>query len=806
MPDGDTLTPAAPVLCPECRVPLTPHALGPHLRQAHQYHFFRGAWRSPAAAATDCLAALLTAQPDPDAWRTLAAIARDRYGPDAAVRLAATLGAALDRLPEDERASVVGPLAALLASANGSSALAVALASDDSTADHHLALALLGRLAPPLEPILFQPAQALLLDRRLPAEDQLATAALLLRSVTPDDARAANFLQTLIGGLGKSRSIERLRQLEQQTGRHPAIDAVCARLEDRLRMTCPRCDAEMRRPEMIRHLWEEHQLVLEGRRVREPWSVIEDWVEVYQARPDPELLERCRVLAARIDPEQGLSKVQRMCLARGLADGEAKAALLEEAGENHAALCPSCFAEVPVPTEAAPFAVYERRGRLSSFGYSVEVSEKGLWTRLEVRTPAEIVFQGQEPGRRLTPGGATLLLVGPLVLLALVGSVVLPSKGLAGTVGFLLAAAAATYGAVLVGWRIEVPARDRARNFAWTLLGPRLHVGGFADADAGFAAGLADVCTGDGYGLLRAALLPNLLARTERALQKRQAPTSYLAPLRRLAIEDAAAGTDPVPAVADELARVFEGKLPLRYAERLLADWRADWWTAGNLARLRLLLCDRAFGAGFEVRSLLDAGQSSPALADVLDSEHPQRLAALRLLWSLRARRPWDRCGEAETAFQLAEDVSHGPLLARHPDLLLHQQESWLVVAENAKGKMGPARILLTARGLWLQDVEFVIPPRLVEVRGKMLGHELLMGERLFRGPDPLDDLAKRMERWFRYAFHEFLPATGPAADWKPPDRAAVMRAWGTVACPQCRKEVLPRVGQVAIALDEATP
>jgi hypothetical protein len=88
----------------------------------------------------------------------------------------------------------------------------------------------------------------------------------LLASVPAQDPWATEFLQTLVSGLGKSRSIERLRQLEQHVGKHPALEALCARLEDRLRMSCPRCQVELRRPKMIRHLWEEHRLVLDGRR------------------------------------------------------------------------------------------------------------------------------------------------------------------------------------------------------------------------------------------------------------------------------------------------------------------------------------------------------------------------------------------------------------------------------------------------------------------------------------------------------------------------------------------------------------
>jgi hypothetical protein len=765
---------------------------------------FRGLWRSPAAAVEDALASLTTGRPDPEAWRVLASAATDLHGTRAIFFLASALGSALDRLSAQEREPVISAIANHLINVGVNAALAATLASDDSASAHRLALALLARWAPPLEPLLFQPAQSLLLDRRLPAEGQLALAAVLLRSVAPDDARANDFLETLIGGLGRSRSIDQLRELERRTGKHPAIDALCTRLEERLRMACPRCGVEMRRPDMIRHLWEEHRLVLAGRRVREPKGVIDEWIEAYIARPEPELLERCRTLSERLDPERGVIEINRQFLRRGIADPDARATLLQEATENHAGLCPACFAEVPVPREVEPYVISVRGGRLAAHEYSVEIKEKGLFTVLEVRSPNELVYRGTEPRRELSLCGAVLAIVGPFLLLALLLAMVVPPFWALKIVSAVLAAALVAYGLVLATWQGAVPIAERVRNYAWTLLAPRLHAHGLDITDAAFLAGLANASTGDGYPRLRADLMTSLLTRTERAVVKGQAPAGLFAPLLRLAVEDNAAGADPVPMVARQLARCFEGKLPLAVAERLLADWRADWWTKGNLARLRILLCDRAFAAGFEVRNLQDAGANSPALAEVLGTGSPHGLAALRLLWSLRASRPWDRCGEAQTVFELAEESDHAQLLARHPDLLLFQEEPrWLVAPDGGQGKMGPAQIIVDTGGVRLQGVEFVTTPLLIEVRAKSLGDEMFLGSKLFRGPQPLDELAQRMERWFRFAFHEFLPLTSAAAHWEPPDRAALLKAWGPVQCPECGSRLLPRVGEVGLALDE---
>src|SRR5262249_29193687 len=147
---------------------------------------------------------------------------------------------------------------------------------------------------------------------------------------------------------------DRLRRLEQLTGKATAIDELCTRLEEKIRLRCPRCDTQARRKEMIRHLWTAHSLLLYGRRVREPWQLVEDLILEYQARGDAQLLERCRPLGEFLDPARGLERVYRVSLAKGLHDVEAREALLNQARQGRGSLCPHCYAFVPVPPDAAP--------------------------------------------------------------------------------------------------------------------------------------------------------------------------------------------------------------------------------------------------------------------------------------------------------------------------------------------------------------------------------------------------------------------------------------------------------------------
>jgi hypothetical protein len=797
--------PEALLVCPECSTSLLPSAFETHLRQAHRVHQFRGVRRSFNDTFAALLDALVAEPPDAEAWDTLAAIAAEDYGPRGDSFLAGTLAQLLHRVGPERRDAVRNALGAVIGR-SGATSLAATLASDAEILARQLALTVLANLPQPLDAALMPPLRGLLLDRRLPVASQFAALTTALQTVGVDGPLAEELLQTLISGLGKAKSIKRLRRFERRVGKSTTVDNLCTKLEDQLRMSCPRCGIELRRPEMIEHLWDEHQLVLDGRRVREPWSLIEEWVDQYRQRPEGELLDRCRALVQRLDSDGGPQRFHRLLLSRGIADEEARRSLLEEAAAGHAACCPWCFAMVPVPREVPPLQINHYRGRLSAGGYRIEVSEDHLLTALEIVTPQSRFYRGREPGQLWTRRGAMLVFVGPLVLLALAWAFAPTDLG----VGPLPPVAIILFVALVVHlltrwlWRPRVPVGERARNYAWTLLAPSLHTVGYRVEDSAFIAGLALISCADGYEPLRAPLLPDLVKRTENALAAGIAPPGHLAALLRLAVEDAVArGADPVPLVVELLARCFEGRFSLPFAEHLLAGWHSSWWTHGNRVRLRVLLCDRAFEAGFEVRNLLDAGQTAPALGSLLATVNVDNLAALRLLWSLRPTRPWDRCGEPLTVFDLAADPQRADLLGRVPDLLLWQAEPDWLLTSPGDSEPQTAHILFCVRGVLLQGVLFTETPHVVEVNARWRYSDLVIGEHRFRSTTPLDVLGLRMERWFRYVFTEFLPALPRVEHWKAPDRIAVLRAWGAVTCPECRKQLLPRVGEIGIALSE---
>jgi hypothetical protein len=82
-------------------------------------------------------------------------------------------------------------------------------------------------------------------------------------------------------------------------------------------------------------------------------------------------------------------------------------------------------------------------------------------------------------------------------------------------------------------------------------------------------------------------------------------------------------------------------------------------------------------------------------------------------------------------------------------------------------------------------------------------GFELVVGKERFRFRKDPDVVANRLERWFRFYFNDFLPQVPAVHGWRSPSVAATLRLRETVPCPECRRAVLTRVGQVGLSLDD---
>lgn len=791
------LSPQALIICPLCGLSVAPGDYDHHLRADHRVVHYRGARRELADALEAIRADLTGDAPQPEAWQTLVRLAREEHGQGGPDWLAGWLTTALRRVPEGKLGALLPALAGLVASGDEE---VRALAERSEPAPRALALECLARRPAPVPGKLLSALRGLMYDRTLPAKAQERVAASHLAAVGAEEL-GGRMLRWLTAKLGRAEALRRLRRLLKLTGGHRLIDEAASKRTKRARLECPRCGVRLRRSEMEQHLWKGHRLLLEGVRVVGPWEVIEGWARQYQQTGDAELLERCRVAAERVEPEGGLERLGRVLLAVGAAEPGQRAAHLAKARERHAGACPWCYALVPVTVEAAPTELNLRPGRLSGGGYEVEAPENGLYTRLRIATPRGVVYEGREPGRLWTQGGAAAAFAGPLAGLALLVAALWPAwlgQPLPGVLFLVMLAQLVALFAWLLA-RPDRPSEERLLTYAWEKLVPALNGGGLQDS--GFVAGLARLT----WRLGRTDVPAGVVEAQLQLLSGAKAPPGHLAAVCRLAAElTAARGGDPVRQVERWAARCFEGQWPLSFLQHLLDGWSAPWWTAGQRARLRARLCDRAFEAGFEVQGLLDAGNNAPALGAVLRLDDERVLAGLRLMWSLRATRPWDKLGEARSAFELATEPGRVGLFEKHPGLLLWQEDrASVMVGPGAASYMRAAEVLLTVQGVWVQGELFRAPPRVFEVRARSVGWELRLDGRAFRSPDDLDALSRLLEKWFRFAFHEVLPGVDRARGWVSPERPALLRAWGAVPCPECGKFSLPKVGEVGLALEE---
>jgi hypothetical protein len=789
------------LFCSLCGLSVAPADYEQHLRSDHGLVSYRGVRRELPEALEVMRFDLFGNPPSGEAWSALTRLAREEHGQGGTDWLAGWLATNLGRVPEGKRKALLAALAELIGT--GNEAMVRALAARPEPIPRALALACLVRFPVPVPEGLLKALRGLMYDRTLPEKAQERIAATHLRVPVAEEL-AGRMLRWLTGKLGRAEALRRLSRVRKLVGEHRLIDEAVSKRTKKARLECPRCRVSLRRAEMEQHLWAEHRLLLEGLRVVDPWDVIEGWAKQYQQTREPEYLERCRVAAARVSPESGAERLNRLLLAVGVADAGQRAALLAKAREQHAAACPWCYALVPVTVEMQPTEVNLRPGRLSAGEYEAEVSERGLYTWLRIAGPRGVVFQGREPGQTFTPGGAATAFAGPLAGLALLLALIWPTAWLGPSLPTVLFLVSLAVLVAIFAWliaRFEKPSEERLLGYAWTKLVPTLNAPGAGLADSGFVAGLARLTS----RLEKADVSLELLNAQLQALSTANAPPAHLAAVCRLIAEvSAARGDDPVRLVERWVARCFEGKWTLSFAQHLLENWSASWWSAGHLARLRARLCDRAFEAGFEVQGLLDAGNNAPALGAVLNIDGERGLAGLRLMWSLRAARPWDRLGAAHSVFELAADPARVGLFEKHPDVLLWQEDRGSVIAgEDEASDLRAAEMLLTVDGLWVQEELFRLPPRVFEVRSRPVGWELRLDDRPFRSPNDLEGLARLLEKWFRYAFHEFLPGVDAARRWVSPERNALLRAWGAVPCPECAHFLLPKVGAVGLALEE---
>jgi hypothetical protein len=554
---------------------------------------------------------------------------------------------------------------------------------------------------------------------------------------------------------------------------------------------------------MVDHLWAVHGLLLEGKRVREPWRIVEDWIDDYRNVPDPAVLQRARELAQRVDPARGVRRFHRMMLARELGDPDVCRTLLREADERQASLCPHCFEFVPLPRDISVARINTWRGRISGAGYSVQVDDSGLFSHLVIVSPAGTLVDAPEAGHVLTQKGRLYLIAGLPIYAALAAALLLPVRGIMP----ILPVCVCLGIGLLLWWfmRAETESAEwRSLHHAWRELVPGLLLEGTPTDALRFIAGLAELSLERRYFDVPRDLVRSAQAKVDRLLDQGRPAATLLASLQRYLLAGISPRRDPVPLLVEQIARSFRSELPFNYAQHLLMSPLPGCGGRLENLRLRVLSSRAAFENSFEVRNLLEACQVAPALEAVFQTGDVRYLATLRLLHSLLAQAPWENLGGAQTVFELAAHADESAVLLDVPDLLLVHEDRTIALLDPETRKPGPARIIMAASGIKFSTATLAAPPILMEVRGPtaMGVHEVRWDDHTFELTADPAALTTRLGHWVRFFAQDFRPQSSEVLRRQSSSPGLVVQPQHLVECPECHRRVFPRPGDVAAALE----
>lgn len=700
-----------------------------------------------------------------------------------------------------ERARAIDEFVAMLVRTDFVYPFLARLIGEDRHAQR-LALESFLRLPLPIDASICDLMLSLLNDSHFPAALRLGVAVQCLRSSTKNQAFTQSVLDVLTTDVHPQRALERLRSLKRRVPEHSGLQSRIAELEANSAIACPSCGMRLQRSELVVHLWQAHRLLMEGNLARDPWKLIEQWLSEYARTDDKGLLERSCELGQQLDPVAGLTRVHRLLLRAGLTDDEAKENLTAQAKGRRASLCPHCYALTPPPFEPLPSPIPVSRGQFDDHGYSVEVGNRTIVSRIFAASPHRVLYNGPEPGHGLTLRGVVILVILPLVLMAFALSIYLPLDVLPPLtpVSILLLAALLLFIRKRMAERSAGDPSTRAIEGAWRHFAPELHQPEFSENDAEFLARLAVTSVGSGDPDQRANTLERVSRLTTMELGHGRTASGNLAALRRLEIDDILRGDqDPLPIIVNDLAACLANELPLAYGEQLLEAWPDFARDAGWRARLRVLICSRAFELGFEPRSLHELGRASPILGAAFASEDLIGLCRLRWLWDVRPSRVWQKNGAASPVFDLASfPALGGQYLAARPDLLLFQPFS---VGDDPEAA---DPILICEEGVVYRDLVIKDPAAAISIKGRSFpsGWDLLVGRQKlsFRAEPTL--LARRLKGWTRFVFQELRPAAEALKNRRSPDKIAPLMKQKTLLCPECGSPFLALRGEVGLLAD----
>ncbi len=645
---------------------------------------------------------------------------------------------------------------------------------------HRLALLFVERMPAPIPSGLLLLAAPLLQARDASPHLRVAVAGRLIGTLPDRPESIGPIVRALTAGLGKTRTLERLIQLQSRVEKSETLDKLVADADKSTRLRCPKCTARLSRAALIRHLWKEHRLVYERGGAREPGPIVEQAVADFGQSREPAALDRVYAVTERMYDGVEPKQVHQAILTRLGAAASDPASLAKAAGEESCGLCPTCYVALPPGIPPAPAPLVLAGGRLVGEGYAVEAAKR----KIAIAFPDGSVDRLPDPSDRSNAREFAAKVGAGLAGGALLLAGLLPNKPLLPTVGVALAAIGAYAGLLFRERRVPKP-DQRVLAAAWADLAPSV---GRSPRAVRFLARLCRASYGLGEPESRSKPLWELVEHAAVLAEKGVAQTQLFAAARLLQAHDSARiGKEWL----NQLLGVFEpflrGEVGPAYAEtvaEILLD--GDRLGERDAARLRILLPAAAYDAGLTPAGLAHLGTWCPNFGRLV-AGNADWLDLLHELWRMRSARPWENAiGPAQSVFDVTKKGGAKTLLA-YPDTLL--------VADS--DELG--ELLIGRRGVTVGDSTVADPDAPVRIEAGKKGTAILaFGPHRIAVEDKLTERSVRLLRgWMKFRAERLMPAAGRSAGVAMPERVRQLLDPAIATCPMCSTLAFVRVGEV---------
>ncbi|OWK34820.1 hypothetical protein FRUB_09662 [Fimbriiglobus ruber] len=655
------------------------------------------------------------------------------------------------------------------------------------------ALEYLVRIDDPVPVTLAQAALPLLATKTLAVGLRLEAAGKLLAAL-PDDPRSVSpVVAAVTAGLSRSRTLERLLQLQSRVAVCTTLDAMVEAAEARVRLKCPKCSARRTRAGLIKHLWAKHRIVFEDGEARDPRPLMDEAVTAAATADDPTAIDETYLLSTVYYPDVATRQVFQALAARGDPDPTQTDRLLARAKEDGDGLCPVCLSPVPDPVGKLPPPAEVSDGQVHADGYGIEVIDGALGRDVVILDPLGPPTTRPESGSRRPPRLLAVAVALPVFALAIVSVTV--HLRFAGPFWFAL-------WLVLLGWcvyfanlifRRPLPDRtDRAIDLAWRRLVPGI---GRSAAAVRFLVRLCRASVGRGKPADRAQTVFELVEHATVLTKGHPEFAPFLAAARFLEVDDLARmGRERTPALIGLFEPFMAGEFPPGYAESVSEILlTTEDMTPGDVQRLGVLIVGSAFETGVQPADLTAVARYCPWFWRLALDTRANCLPLLHYVWRNRAAQPWAAVGSATTVFDFASEFPSASrrTLVDHPDTLLRIDFEPAVTEA-----LGP--VLLTARGLMVGGHTLDDPNASIEVVRTTLGNWLLDygPHRIALSGRPDGYIPDVLKKWLRYRAAKLLPAA--RADRRGPGPWTTrLLAPLAVPCPLCGTVCVHRVGML---------